>query len=63
MKIMSLLMVLSFLTLVACQINSANYHVPAGYVRCQKNEDCRGPGHFGEFCGFVGVDTYPVCRR
>jgi len=35
------------------------YTVPAGYKPCRHNFDCGR----GEYCGFVGVDTYPVCRR
>ncbi len=42
---------------MGCQPNPANYSVPAGYERCNPNGYCHR-GH----CGFVGVDTYPVCR-
>ena len=56
---------LIFATLVAivvgCHPNPANYHIPAGYHTCRSDNDCRRS--VGEFCGFVGVDTYAVCRQ
>ena len=36
-------------------------HVPHGHTLCQKDEDCNEDA--GEYCGFIGVDTYPVCRK
>jgi hypothetical protein len=64
MKYLSLLLATVAITLVsACHPNPANYHTPVGYVRCHTDYDCKGPGHYREYCGFVGVDTYPVCRQ
>ena len=51
---------LSFLILglfvVACH---PVYSVPPGHKVCHRNSEC----HAGEYCGFIGVDTYPVCRK
>jgi hypothetical protein len=47
------------LTLVSCCPNAANYHVPKGYKTCNSNWDCSR----GEYCGFVEIDSYAVCRR
>jgi hypothetical protein len=44
--------------LLACHPNPANYTHPAGYKPCQTYMDCP----HGMYCGFVGVDTYPVCK-
>lgn len=43
---------------VACAPNPANYRVPQGYQRCSSDIDCP----HGTHCGFVDVDTYPVCK-
>ncbi len=45
----------------ACHPNPANYTVPAGYKTCHTSWDCNHAA--GEFCGFMGVDTYAVCRQ
>lgn len=42
---------------VACR--PVNYTHPVGYKPCQTNYDCPKPS----YCGFVGVDTYPVCKQ
>lgn len=34
-------------------------HKPAGYKTCSADWECPKP----QFCGFVGVDTYAVCRN
>lgn len=47
--------------IAACHPNPANYHVPQGYRTCTSDMDCDRASH--EFCGFVGVDTYAVCRQ
>lgn len=62
MKYLSLLIAtLTVVVLTACH---PVYRVPVGYTPCRTDYDCRGPSHQrGEFCGFVGVDTYAVCRR
>jgi hypothetical protein len=64
MKYFSLLFAtLAVMVVAGCHPNPANYTHPVGYTPCQTNYDCKGPGHYHEFCGFVGVDTYPVCRQ
>jgi hypothetical protein len=47
---------------VSCHPNPANYTHPVGYIPCQTSFDC--PWHPGVrvYCGFVGVDTYAVCK-
>jgi hypothetical protein len=64
MKSMKLLFITAVL-LSACMptapLTSTKYHVPQGYTQndiCHSNWDC----HHGTYCGFVGVDTFPVCR-
>lgn len=54
---------LSFLILMvtACCPNPANYHVPKGYKTCNSNWDCDHSK--GEYCGFVELDSYAVCRH
>jgi hypothetical protein len=60
MKYLSLLFIV--LVATACYVpNPRNYHVPAGYKTCHTNYECNTKD--GEFCGFMGVDTYPVCRH
>jgi hypothetical protein len=59
MKYLSLLLVTLFAVLCVPACHPVYTH-PAGYQSCHNNYDCHG---HGEFCGFVGVDTYPVCRR
>jgi hypothetical protein len=49
---------LAMLVGVACAPNPANYHVPQGYKTCSGPMDCPA----GTRCGFIGVDTYPVCH-
>jgi hypothetical protein len=44
-----------FALVVACW---APPTVPAGYHPCRSDNDC----HVGEYCGFVAVDTYAVCK-
>jgi len=57
---MKIYWLLAILLLASCG-TSPTYHVPAGYKTCQTDYDClRG---YGEFCGFVGVNTYAVCRK
>lgn len=52
------------LTLISCSSTPTHYTVPAGYQTCRTDWDCKGPGHAPrEFCGFVGIDTYAVCRQ
>ena len=41
-----------------CHPDPSKYTVPAGYQRCNSDPECPS----GYYCGFVGVDTYPVCR-
>lgn len=50
--------VVAMLALSACHPNPANYTHPTGYQTCHSDLDCP----HGTVCGFVGVDTYPVCR-
>ena len=62
MKYVSLLFVALFaVTLVpaCCNHSTTVYTVPAGYQRC-KGPRAKCPHNYT--CGFVGVDTYPVCR-
>lgn len=58
MKYLFCLLTIVFLG-IACHPNPANYTVPSGYRTCKSDLDC----HPGEYCGFVGVDTYAVCRQ
>lgn len=53
-----LILLMTFLALTSCAVNMNNYKVPEGYRPCRFDGDC----HHGERCGFVGVDTYPVCK-
>ena len=48
--------VLVALFALACHF--ATPTVPAGYKACVSDNDC----HEGEYCGFVAVDTYAVCK-
>ena len=58
---MKKIIVASFVLLIAaCHINYANYKHPAGYKPCNSSWDCDHAR--GEFCGFIDVDTYAVCR-
>lgn len=43
---------------MACHPNPANYTVPAGHKTCSGPADCPLHSH----CGFMGIDTYPVCK-
>jgi hypothetical protein len=59
---MKYILILSILTLMsACHPNPANYTVPDGYKPCSTNYECDIEN--GEYCGFVHVDTYAVCRH
>ena len=46
---------------LSCHPTPATYTVPTGYKPCTSDLDCNRGGH--EYCGFVGVDTYAVCRQ
>ena len=43
----------------AVVVNGYSYGIPAGHQRCQTNYDCHAP----QYCGFIGVNTVPVCRQ
>jgi len=58
MKTITLLFTI-MIAVAGCHPNPANYSHPVGYVSCHSDNDCKE----GEFCSFVGVDTYPVCRK
>lgn len=60
MKYFSLLMFV-ILMISACTVNSAKYSLPEGYKPCTSDNDCNK--RTNEYCGFVGVDTYAVCRQ
>lgn len=62
MKYLASLIFATFMGVMAagCHPNPANYHVPAGYRTCTSDLECDMKR--GEYCGFVGVDTYAVCR-
>jgi hypothetical protein len=47
------------LAIISCSSTPTVYRVPEGYQTCRSNMDCQR----GTYCGFVGVDTYAVCRR
>jgi hypothetical protein len=47
------------LTLLSCSSTPTHYTVPQGYQTCRSNLDCAK----GTYCGFVGVDTYAVCKQ
>ncbi len=47
------------LTLISCSSTPTHYTVPQGYQTCRSNLDCPR----GTYCGFVGVDTYAVCKQ
>ena len=47
-------------TLGGCCHHHTVYTVPAGYHTCRYDRDCKVKN--GEYCGFQGVDTYPVCK-
>ena len=38
---------------------ATKYYVPEGYKACRNDWDCDPR----EYCGFVKVDSYAVCRR
>lgn len=61
MKLIGLIsgLMLAISLTAACQ--PITYRVPQGYRTCRNDYDC--DKRDGEFCGFVGVDTYAVCRR
>jgi hypothetical protein len=40
-------------------VNGRVYYVPAGHKVCNDLVHC----HFPEYCGFVGVNTVPVCKQ
>lgn len=40
-------------------LNGHVYTVPTGYKVCTHPASCHRP----EYCGFVGVDTVPVCKQ
>lgn len=45
--------------LVGCyDTNTTAYKVPQGYNTCRYDYDCAD----GEYCTFIQVDTYAVCR-
>lgn len=59
---MKTLLFVILLLVPACAINTTtHYRVPTGYQTCRANYDCNIDTN--EYCGFVAVDTYPVCRR
>jgi hypothetical protein len=39
--------------------NGRVYYIPAGHKVCRSARDCRFP----EYCGFIGVNTVPVCKQ
>lgn len=55
MKYLGFVLVLGSI-LVGCAAH--HYYVPEGYKTCRYSGDCPRGYH----CGFVGVDTYPVCK-
>jgi hypothetical protein len=54
MKIMMMLCV-SMGVLMSCSMHAT---VPVGYQTCRSDMDCQD----GEYCGFVSIDTYAVCK-
>ena len=56
MKIVSLLFISCLLA--ACASHPAT--VPQGYKVCHTDRECNHRA--GEYCGFQGVDTVPVCK-
>lgn len=44
----------SILLVSACTVMKA----PTNAVRCHNDGECKS----GEYCGFCGVDTAPICR-
>jgi hypothetical protein len=57
MKFVSLLFI-SCLLAACCASHPAT--VPQGYMVCHSDHECNLKA--GEYCGFVAVDTVPVCR-
>jgi hypothetical protein len=57
MKYLALLVIA--LSLISCAVNTSNYKVPENSRPCRYSHDCGR----GEYCGFKGVDTYPVCKQ
>lgn len=43
---------------MACSSTPTTYTIPKGYRTCFNDGDCGQ----GQYCGFVGVDTYAVCK-
>jgi hypothetical protein len=58
-KYLALLVLALTLISISCASKTTVYRVPAGYQTCQTNFDCPR----GTYCGFVGVDTYAVCKQ
>jgi hypothetical protein len=45
--------------MIGCASTVSNPTVPSGYKACHSDMDCPP----GQFCGFMHVDTYAVCRN
>lgn len=56
-----ILLFLVVCTIIACHSSSTIYKVPEGYKPCKSDNDCNIDQ--GEYCGFVRVDTYAVCKQ
>jgi hypothetical protein len=54
---MKYLTIILFALIAACA--PANPTVPANSTRCSSDNDCPR----GYYCGFVAVDTVPVCKE
>ena len=44
-----------------CAYPAASLPIPQGYKACHTDYDCNEDR--GEFCGFIKMDTPPVCRQ
>lgn len=40
-------------------VNGRVYYVPPGHKVCNLPDHCRAP----QYCGFIGVNTLPVCKQ